>query len=115
MSDAAETRFSDAPCRWPREDMLAWCEDNNMRAFSREMERWYFVEAIKLPSGWTHEIKTLDGIDATAARKLIRGELQDYAGWPEAKMDRYRAWLRSCIKRGMTDARYAQIFQGGML
>lgn len=115
MSDAAEARFADAVSRWPKEDMLAWCEDNNHRHFSREIERWYYVEDVQLPGGWTREIKTIDGMDATAARKLIRNELQDYAGWPEDKLKRYRSWLRSCIRRGMTEERYASISQGWIL
>ena len=115
MTDAAEARFAEAGVRWPKEDMLAWCEDVNARSFTREMERWYYVQAVQLPGGWSNEIKTIEGIDASDARKLIRGELHDYAGWPEVKMSRYRSWLRSCIRDGMTAARYAQISQGGLL
>lgn len=115
MTDAAEARFSDAASRWPKEDMLAWCENNNMLGCFREIERWFFVEDIQLPSGWVREIKALEGVDATALRKLIRGELKDYAGWTEEKMNRYRSWLRSLIRRGMTEDRYAQVSQRGLL
>ncbi|CDO34061.1 hypothetical protein [Novosphingobium sp. KN65.2] len=115
MSDAADDWLANAPGRWPFEDMLAWCENNNSLPVSREMERWYYVDTVDLPTGRTNEIKVLEGVDAAAARKLTRGELGDFAGWPEERMKGYRSWLRSCIRRGVTNARYAQMTQGGLL
>ena len=49
MSDAADAWLATGS-RWSWDDMLAWCEDNNSRPFSREMERWYYVETIDGPN-----------------------------------------------------------------
>ena len=109
MTDTADARL--AGTRWSFDDMRAWCEDNNYRTFSREMERWYYVETID----GAHQIQTIEGVDASAARKLIRGELGDFAGWTEERTAGYRSWLRSHIRRGMTNERYADLMQGGLL
>lgn len=100
-----------AGSRWSFDDMRAWCEDNNSRPFSREMERWYYVETIDGPQGNGHQIQVLEGVDASAARALIRGELADYIGWAEERMAGYRSWLRANIRRGMTSERYASLMQ----
>lgn len=113
MTDAADAWL--AGSRWPFEDMQAWCEDNNARPFSREMERWYFVETIDGPNGHGHQIQVLEGVDASAARMLIRGELSTYAGWTEERMQGYRSWLRATIRRGMTAERYATLMQGDLV
>lgn len=114
MSDAADAWLATGS-RWPFEDMLAWCEDNNARPFSREMGRWYFVETIDGPNGHGNQIQVLEGVDADAARKLIRGELGDFTAWTEERTRGYRSWLRSHIRRGMTSERFHSLMQGGLL
>lgn len=113
MTEAADARL--AGSRWSFDDMRAWCEDNNYRPFSREMERWYYVETVDGPNGHGNQIQTLEGTDADAARKLLKGELGDFAGWTEERSDRYRSWLRSHIRRGLTNERYTTLMQGGLL
>ena len=115
MSNGADAWLADAPTRWPFDAMLAWCEDNNSRPATRELERWYYVEAVDLPTGRQNEIRVIEGVDATAARKVIRGEFQPYAGWDEKRTQGYVSWLRGHIRRGMTSERYGSLTQGGLL
>ncbi|MAC56921.1 MAG: hypothetical protein CMH85_01285 [Novosphingobium sp.] len=99
------------------ERLQLWCDENNQRPMFRDMGRWFYVDTIKDPSGSgpdRNEIRALEGPDGLNARKLIRGQLQDFNGWSERRMDGYRAWLRSCLRRGMTPDRYAELQQKGL-
>jgi hypothetical protein len=79
-------------------DLLAWCEEQNASPLFRRMERWYFVR----DNEGTQAIDHIEGCDATNIRKMLDGNLQDFMGWPPARMDGYRRWLWSCAERGLT-------------
>lgn len=103
--------------RWSYDEMRAYCGENNALKLFRELGRWYYVDTIDHPAKEgekINEFRYLEGPDAEAARKLIRGKLQDFVGWDQQRMDGYRAWLRSCIRRGMSDEQHAALRQKGL-
>lgn len=92
-------KLTDGPATGVKLDLRAWCAEQNGKKISRRMGRWYYVATVD----GEERIDTLDGTDGDNVRKLIAGELQDFYGWPESRMQGYRRWLWSCAERGLTE------------
>jgi hypothetical protein len=85
----------------PAQDLHAWCEEQNAKKITFRMSRWYFVAK----ADGVDRIDCLEGTDGENVHKLLAGKLQDFAGWPAARMDGYRNWLRSVADNGRVDHR----------
>jgi hypothetical protein len=81
------------------EGLRAWCDENNRKKLTERMDRWYFV----VKSDGIEKIDTLDGTDGGNVHKLLNGKLEDFAGWPAARMDGYRRWLWTCAQAGLLE------------
>ncbi|MBB4859647.1 hypothetical protein HNO88_002976 [Novosphingobium chloroacetimidivorans] len=117
LADPADRMAVEPAPLWTFDEMRAWCQRQNDSPMFAEMEHWYFVDTVSVPADpdrKSNQITHLEGVDATNARKLIRGRLDDFNGWDEQRMDKYRSWLRSRIRRGMTDERLGRINQPGL-
>ena len=117
LADPIDRMAAERSPVWTFDEMRAWCQQQNDSPMFAEMERWYYVESIATPADpdrKSNQITHLEGVDATNARKLIRGHLDDFHGWDAQRMDKYRFWLRSRVRRGMTDERLGRVDQPGL-
>jgi hypothetical protein len=80
----------------PNINLRAWCEETNAKDIMKRMERWYFVTK----ADDIERVDCLDGTDGGNVRKLIAGELRDFAGWSAHRMRGYRRWLKRCADAG---------------
>lgn len=76
--------------------LRAWCDELNASRLAERMGRWYYVRK----TGEGEQIDTLEGVDGANVRLLLAGKLPDFYGWPKARMDGYRNWLRSVAEAG---------------
>lgn len=98
-------KFRDGDGGPPKTDLRAWCEAQNRTKLAERMSRWYFVtekDGSKL-------IDSLDGTDGENVRRLLDGNLPDFHGWSEKRMQGYRRWLWNCAVRGLTEETAARL------
>lgn len=84
----------------PALDLLEWCDNENRKPITRRMGRWYHVREVD----GQRFADCLEGIDGVNVHRLLAGKLEDFAGWPAARMGGYRAWLRTLVEAGLVAA-----------
>ena len=90
---AARRAANDTPVKT---DLAEWCAENNAKPIFAKMSRWYFVTT----NDGEDLIDSLQGSDADNLRKMLDGEVIEFVGWPESRMEGYRRWLSDCARRG---------------
>lgn len=82
-------------------DLRAWCDEQNRKRITQRMGRWYYLREV---DGETIA-DTLTGCDGENVHRLLNNELPDFAGWPPARMEGYRRWLRGVAEAGLLQAK----------
>lgn len=86
--------------------LIGLCDANNRWAYRLRFPKWYYVEPAG--NGKAASIHTVDGTDAEEVWTILDGKRVDYAGWPQARIEKVERRARWLIQRGTLEARANQ-------